>query len=307
MPASGQWDPKAGSSVSLFLRVGEIYLSGKILPPIWFCRLESIKALLKRFKNIQVHMGTRFKKVLFWPDTHTPLHDVKAVELAQKIAKDFKPDELVYLGDFFDCESVSSHEKNCLSDPKLLKEEMKVGRELLMENEELIRPRKIVFLMGNHEARISRYISGNAPKLGGIFSEKEILGIDENYGFLPYGQENYLKVGNLIVTHGYLAGENPAANTVKKFRASCLFGHTHKLQEVRITNVRGEEWVGINAGWLGDTRRAAPYMKSAATDWSLGFVVAYFKESGAFFHQLVHIQKLGHSYEALFGKEIYNR
>lgn len=251
-------------------------------------------------------MGTRFRKVLFWPDTHTPLHDIKAVELAQKIGKDFKPDELVYLGDFFDCESVSSHEKNCLTDPRLLKEEMKEGRALLDNNELLLKPKKITFLAGNHEHRINRYICGNAPKLGGIFSMKEILGIPEHYGFLPYGQENYHRIGNLIVTHGYLAGENPSANTVKKFRASVLFGHTHKLQEVHITSIRGEEWIGINAGWLGDTRRAAPYMKGV-TDWSLGFVVAYFKESGAFFHQLVHIQKIGNSYEALFGTEVYNR
>lgn len=219
---------------------------------------------------------------------------------------DFKPDEVVYLGDFWDAYSVSTHEKNPLRDPRLLKDELKEGRDLLDEIEETAKAKKYVFMQGNHENRIERYISGNAPKLGGLFSSREILCIPTYYGYFPYGQENYYRIGKLTVTHGYLAGENPAASTVKKFRSSVIMGHVHKLQEYHISNIHGEDWVGICAGWLGDQRTAAEYIKGVS-DWSLGFVVSWHKDNGDFYFQTVHIKKSTKGYSCMYGGRVFVR
>lgn len=250
---------------------------------------------------------SKLRRVFHWPDTHTPHHDKKAVSLALDVMQDFKPDEVVYLGDFFDCEGPGTHPReNPLRDPGLLKDELKVGRELLDEIESKAKAKKYTFMQGNHEWRIERYIANNAPRLGGLFQSREILCIPSNYGYFPYGQENYYRIGKLTITHGYLAGENPAAATVKKFRSSVLMGHVHKLQAYHISSIHGEEHIGLCAGWLGDQRRAAEYMKGVS-DWSLGFVLTYHKDNGDFYYQLVHIIKNRTSYSCLFGGIVYSR
>lgn len=259
--------------------------------------------LVSKTKLIKI---MRLKRVLHIPDTHCPNHDKAAYGLMLQVAKDLKPDLVVYLGDFFDCEGTASHKKtNPLRDPGLLKDELKEGRELLSETEEACKAKKYIFMQGNHEWRIERYIAENAPRLGGLYSSREILCIPTDYGYFPYGQENYYRIGRLTVTHGYLAGENPAASTVKKFRSSVLMGHVHKIQEYHISNIHGEDWVGLCPGWLGDQRKAAEYMKGVS-DWSLGFAVTYHKDNGDFFHQLVHIKKIGVKYECFFEK-VYQR
>ncbi len=248
----------------------------------------------------------RLHKVLHIPDTHTPYHDKTAYKLMLDVAQAFKPDEVVYLGDFFDAYSISSHDKNPLKDPRVLKDELIEGRDLLSETEKICKAKKYTFMQGNHEFRIERYIAAGCPKLSGLYSSREILCIPGDYGYFPYGQENYYRIGKLTITHGYLAGENPAATTVKKFRSSVILGHVHKLQEYHITNIHGEDWVGICAGWLGNPRKAAEYMKGV-TDWSLGFVLTWHKPDGSFFYQLIQIKKSRQNYECLFNSEVFVR
>jgi hypothetical protein len=222
------------------------------------------------------------------------------------IGKQFRPDEVVWLGDFWDVYCISRHEKNPQNDYNILRHELDLARDLLHETESILRPKKCVFLGGNHENRIERYIKANAPKLSGIFEEREILGIPSHYTYLGYGQTNYYKIGNLTCTHGYLAGENPAGRTVKKFHSSVIMGHTHKLQEHHVTDIHGNDFVGICAGWLGDRRRAAEYM-NGVTDWSMGFVVTYHKPNGSFYYQLIHIKEEKTSVSAVFNGEVFVR
>jgi hypothetical protein len=81
-------------------------------------------------------------------------------------------------------------------------------------------------------------------------------------------------------------------------------GHVHKLQEYHISNIHGDDWVGLSPGWLGSQREAAEYIKGVS-DWSLGFAVTYHKKNGQFFHQLIQIKKMNHRYECFYGGEIF--
>lgn len=248
----------------------------------------------------------RLKRVLHVPDTHTPFHDKAAFELMLQVAKDFKPDEVVILGDFFDVYSVSRHDKDPLMDFKTWKDEIKEARGCIEQLQNAVDPKKWVFMAGNHEVRLEAYINNFAPKMAGLFKTNEVLCLPTDWHFFPYGQSGHYSIGNLTICHGSRAGENPAASMVKKYRSNVLFGHTHKLQEYHITNIHGEDWVAINAGWLGDQRQAAKYIKDVS-DWSLGFVVTYHKDNGDFYYQLIHIKKSHKGYSCLYGEEIYTR
>lgn len=251
-------------------------------------------------------MGTRLKRVLHIPDVHSPWHDVCALDLMLQVAKDFKPDQVVILGDFFDFYSVSRHDKDPVKDYKLFSQELKEARETLELVIDKTNAKSYVFLEGNHERRLEKYISNNAPKLGGIFKSQEVLGLPNNFLYLPYGQTNYYKLGKLVCTHGARGGENPAASMVKKHRASVLFGHCHRIQEFHITNVNGEDFVALTPGWLGDQRKAAEYILDIA-DWSKGFGLTWHKDNGDFFYQLVKINDTKKSYECMFNSVVYQR
>lgn len=245
----------------------------------------------------------KLRKVLHVPDVHSPFHDKLAWRLFLKIAKKINPDECVIHGDFFDFYSVSRHDKDPLMDFKTWKDEMKEARRTLDELMNAIKPKKWVFLEGNHCARLVNYLNNHAPKLAGIFRPEEMLGIPEEMKFIPYGQEGIYKIGKLICVHGSRAGENPAASMVKKFRSNVIFGHTHKIQEYHIQNAHGDDFVGLNIGWLGDQRRCAKYIKDIS-DWSLGFGITYHKLNGDFYYQLVHIKKTKGVYHAMFDGEV---
>ena len=233
---------------------------------------------------------TRLKRTIFVPDCHVPFHDVTAYKLMLSVCRDFKPDEVVVLGDFFDFYSVSRHEKDPSHDFKLFKDELDASRGVLAQLEVAARTKKLTFLSGNHENRLKKYISSNTPKLHGLLKTEKLLGIDEKWQFIEYGQNNRHKVGNLVATHGGRPGEHPASAMVKKWRHSVVFGHCHKIQEHHLTNINGQDWVGLSPGWLGDETKAAEYLIDVS-DWSKGFLLVWTKPNGEFFYQMVHVKE----------------
>lgn len=245
------------------------------------------------------------KRVLHVSDLHSPFHDRSAWKIMLDIAKDLKPQLVVIHGDFFDFYSVSRHAKDPQMDFKTWKDEMKEARGVLDELILATPKAEIVYLEGNHEKRLIRYINDCAPKLSGLFKNEEVMGLPNEIKYIPYGQKGKYPIGSLICVHGSRAGENPAATMVKKFRTNVIFGHTHKIQEYHVTNAHGDDFVGLNIGWMGDQVKAAEYILDIA-DWSLGFGITYHKKNG-FFYELVHIKKMGCAYEALFNQVVYQK
>lgn len=238
---------------------------------------------------------------VFWPDTHTPFHDKLAVKIALELIKDFKPQEIVILGDFFDCYSVSQYDKDPLKCFNLLEDELVEGRELLSEIERVSKCKSVVFLEGNHEARIAKYINVYASKLGGTLSVREVLKIPKHYRYFPYGQSGHYRFANFIATHGSIANQHSCASMVKKYGANVIFGHVHQLQEYHVRNIHGDDFAAYSCGWLGDMERAAEYVKNFG-NWTQGLGLGY-STSRRTFMQLVPII----NHEAVLNGEIYGK
>lgn len=90
----------------------------------------------------------KLERHLYVPDVHRPYHDKRAWKLFMQVAKEFKPDTIVSIGDFGDFYSVSSHSKALNRDRKL-KWEVASVNEGLDELDTLGASRKI-FIEGNH-------------------------------------------------------------------------------------------------------------------------------------------------------------
>lgn len=213
------------------------------------------------------------KKVLFIPDTHRPYHNKKAWALMLKAAKKLRPDVVVVLGDFADFYAVSSHSKDPARAFKLEEElsDVKIGLKEL----ESLGAKENIFIAGNHEDRLWRYMQDKAPELNHLISIPKVLGLEKNWEYVPYRSD--YRLGKLYLTHDVgSAGRNSILRCLDSYQHSNVTGHTHRLAYVVEGNAAGEQKIAAQFGWLGDTD-AADYMHrmKARKDWSLGFGVGF--------------------------------
>ena len=103
------------------------------------------------------------KTALVIPDCHIPYHDERAYNLMIQVAQDLGHiDEIVILGDYADFYAINSHGK----DPDiqhLLEDEVYEVIEKLKQLNKLFPTAKKVFICGNHEYRLDRYIKNRCP------------------------------------------------------------------------------------------------------------------------------------------------
>lgn len=238
-------------------------------------------------------------KRLFVPDCHVPYHDARAFWLMLEVAKDFSPDEVVVLGDFWDCYVAGNYTQDPTKAMALLEDELKPGRKMLAHIENYSGAEKFVFIEGNHENRITRYFHTHAPKLGGILKTRSILQVPEHWTYLPCGQEAHYDMEGLVATHGTLSNKYVCANMLAKYGCSVIFGHTHRIQRHVVRSFHGQRLEAITCGWLGDVDKAAEYINNVA-DFSHGFAIGYF-EPDNFWVEIIQIK----DYACAFNGKIY--
>jgi predicted phosphodiesterase len=220
----------------------------------------------------------KLKRILFIPDTHRPYHDKKAFGLVLKVGKAFKPDVTVVLGDFADFYSVSSHSKDPARAMKLDEEIKDVKRGL--KDLAGLGAKQNVFIEGNHEDRLRRYLEDAAPELHSIISIPQVLGLSENkqWTYVPYKSD--YRLGKVYLTHDIgTAGRTSVLKCLDSYQHSNITGHTHRMAYVVEGNAAGEAKLAAQFGWLGDVE-AADYMHrmKARKDWVHGFGIGYLEE-----------------------------
>lgn len=240
------------------------------------------------YKASLVMPGSPLKRVLFIPDVHRPYHDKRAWATMIKAARVFKPDKIVVLGDFGDYYAASSFAK----DPRRkldLKWETDDANAGLDELDSLGAFTKL-FIAGNHEDRLERYLMSSAPALIGVTSVPELYRLAERgWQYTPYKRST--RSGKLRVTHDTgTAGQNAHRQSVDAFQASTVIGHTHRMEMSFKGNADGKPTVGAMFGWLGDFDQI-DYMQQvkARRDWVHGFGIGYEEANGVTHLQCVPI------------------
>lgn len=208
---------------------------------------------------------------------HAPYEDRRAFALILKVIDYLKPDTLINLGDFLDCYQISAHERNPRRMDRLsFADEVKHGHKLRAALDETKVPDKRA-IIGNHEARLERYIRNKAPELA-----EYVPTIEKGLGFTKNGWKvtqyrQFDKLGKLALTHDLgFCGVYAGKQTLDAASCSILFGHTHRLEYRIDGTARGKKRVGMSVGWLGDPRKTNyEYRMRANRFWSLGFAVIF--------------------------------
>jgi hypothetical protein len=188
------------------------------------------------------------ERVLICPDVHVPYEHERSWNCFLDVARRWRPDHLVILGDFADFYQVSQYPK----DPKrrlTFEDEIAAVNRELRKIRDLTVPH-VIFCEGNHETRLSRYVAEKAPAFGGIIDIRALVDTS-GWDWVPYG--HHAEIGKLSFTHdvGH-AGANAARQSVQAFGGNVVFGHTHRAASHYESTVHGDRHAGFTMGWLGD-------------------------------------------------------
>lgn len=200
-------------------------------------------------------------------------------------------DEIVLLGDYADFYPVSRHDK----DPAVahaLEDEIKSVNEGLDQLDKLWPRAKKVYLEGNHEVRLEKYLAEKAPALFGLTECQTLFELNRRplWSYHTFGRhQGYRILGSeLIARHRPLAS-NAKTGLLRAMTSYC-YGDIHKIEEAQAVGLDMKTRVAFCPGWLGDeTRKVFDYML-AQPQWQLGFAIVTVDSSKNFHHQIVPIK-----------------
>jgi len=196
-----------------------------------------------------------------------------------RAGKLFRPDIVCILGDFADFYSVSSHDKNPnrAADLQFEVDDVRRGLKELMS----LGASRHIYVSGNHEDRLERYLMQKAPALFNAVKVEEVLDLKTlGWEYVPY--KKHLNLGKLHVTHDCgNAGAYAHYRAQETFQGNVIIGHTHRLGYAVVGNAAGKPHVGAMFGWLGDIDQIDYMHKaSALRHWAHGFGLGYKQSNG---------------------------
>ena len=233
-------------------------------------------------------MKRKLETTVVFGDVHIPFQDDVALGLALSFIEREKPDRVVINGDFLDCYDVSSFDKN--PDRKArFKDEIAHGREVLGELRRVSGKAEIIYIYGNHEHRLSRYLNTEARALKGLagLTIEEQLHLDElDIQFVDCHADKfidtYIRIGELLI--GHFAKVSPysgytAKNLLDQYGMSLIQAHVHSMGS---SNKVLE--TGPVMGWEGGCLCSLDPHYTKQKKWMHGFHVVHMNRGGEFFH-----------------------
>lgn len=222
-------------------------------------------------------------------DVQFPFEDKKVLwDLVVPFVEELRPNGVILNGDIVDCYSLSEFTKNPLEEADLTKEIRLADRLMNRLSKAAKSSDELIWLGGNHEARLQRYVWKHAPVLGAVEGVRfpNLFNL-QHYGFqwLEYGDKHYL--GKLMVTHGTEVNKHSgwtARSHFLKHGTSVLIGHTHRLGVFHATNDVGDHAAYEN----GCLCRLDPEY-DPSPNWQHGFAVVHVLDDGYFNTQQMRI------------------
>lgn len=214
----------------------------------------------------------------------TPIHDERAISVAQMICKDYQPETIVNLGDTIDLAALSRFPSDSDHFNHSLKPAFNRVHRMYAELRADNPNSRIVEVDSNHNTRLGKFVLKNAPHLYGLTRP----GTEDNYPVLSYAFLANLDALNVEWISGYgaaglLYGDNQdlllihgtnavstgstAAKTSKENpEVNVIQGHAHRMETFNRTTRSGKYLSTIVVGALCRTTGEVPSYHSAVDD-----------------------------------------
>lgn len=100
-------------------------------------------------------------------------------------------------------------------------------------------------LPGNHEFRMIKYLWGRAPDMAEMMlAMPDMLGFDKlnkthkvKFIWHPFDKWDSHTIGDALITHGVIYGQNTPRKMIQKYGRKVLQGHNHQLDFMQINDI----------------------------------------------------------------------
>jgi predicted phosphodiesterase len=206
-----------------------------------------------------VELPDDVRRYLVISDVHVPYHDPESLAVAMDYAraKATRCDGVLINGDLIDFYQLSRFER----DPRnrRVPEELESVGQVLDAIHVHLKPRRVVWKLGNHEKRWARYMRERAPELLGIpaFELASVLETEAR-GIMVVDANHVLKHRALYIMHGHELGGGgqspvgPARTALLKATDCALIGHHHRTDQHSGNTIGGVTLTSWALGCLCD-------------------------------------------------------
>ena len=139
----------------------------------------------------------------------------------------------------------------------MLQDEITQVREILTKFRRVCPKARIIFVEGNHEARMRNYLVTRAPELAGlqVLDIRNLLGLDKlDIEYIPSrGKSAYWRYGCITIGHFNMARIKSGyteTGLIEKRHESVIQGHTHRVADITKRLPDGHAIAGIGSGCL---------------------------------------------------------
>lgn len=186
-------------------------------------------------------------RIVVASDFHVPFHDERAVQNLVDAVGERKPEYVIINGDLVDFYMLSKFSKGEGRNPL---EEINMAKDILHTLHEASPTSKIVYIIGNHESRLEKYILDNAPAVASIVPDVFTLFELDKYNAI--GAASITFNNNFVFKHGKLLGAKSGLSAAKEMENSYMSGatgHTHRLALYRARKA-GRKFVWLETGCM---------------------------------------------------------
>jgi hypothetical protein len=224
-----------------------------------------------------------FSDAHFWPGIRTT-----AFKGLLYMIGALKPKAVVNGGDSFDGASISRFPRIGWDSTPTIIQELKCCDAALGEVEEATKKArhnaKLVWCLGNHDARFENRLAANAPQYEQVpgFSLK-----DHFPAWIPcWAVWN----GNTVIKHRYKGGLHATHNNTVNSGVNIVTGHLHSLKVTPFDDYNGTRY-GVDTGTLADPLgpQFENYLEQGPTNWRSGFVVLTFRDGRLLWPEIVKV------------------
>jgi hypothetical protein len=230
------------------------------------------------------------KVVAVASDFHGQFVDPFAMEVFLKVLEEVQPDGVALNGDVVDFPKVGRFTQIPGAGNLSLQAELDFVRDHLLEPVAKAAPNAYrIWLMGNHEQRLVRYLADTAPELADLrcLQWDRLFGLGDDWELIFGGNwlaprqkdrtENVRRTWKVlhdcfVVTHGRSIAKNAMDAEISRYGLSGTSGHTHRPGVWTMPTLAGKNLCWTSTGMMAGAAVGKDYVASPSA-WTMGFAL----------------------------------
>ena len=246
-------------------------------------------------------------------DVHLPWCDLRNLTLALEVMQDQGVQTLILNGDIGDFYAVNAHGPKHPDIKTTLDDEIYSIHQFLDRVQKMFP--EIIFVAGNHEYRLDRFVMANCPVFWNHLTIEKMLDLEKrNMVYIPYNERYQIGNAQVFAQHSPPSYSQNAATTsiMKKMDQDHIWGCTHRPDISFRKGSSGKIYTSVMNGWFGSTgvfnqmkrdmpenKRVFSFMKNH-DQWGCSFSIVGVKDE---LHWIDHI--VIKDYSCIIGGNLY--